>query len=756
MAYQIKFHSVGDKSSLSAGGKCYICGATSYRRVLRVEKTGQLVRDLEMVECHQCHSLYFSGDDTVIGYDADGFEEEYWYNYVQNGAGITAMLAPLLGIKGLKGGSLLDVGCGFGFVPHFWTSMGYGEAIGLETSRYGRVGADLLQQEIIPSYYADAAAIAGRKFDFVFSSEVIEHVPDPKSFILEIAQGLSDNGILILTTPSADAVRPDCTPTLIGAVLSPGFHYFVAKADALEKLVRDCGFPHVRVENTGERLFVWASRAPLPETTSVFSDWDSYLRYLEIVAAVDNPHVRGGALYRAFKDSVNLGEFDRAKQLFEPFLQLALDTYQIDFMNPGVSAVQRAARTGQDYKIWPSWLGCGFLSVALYLKHCGSDRALIAGNLQAAIDTMLMEIELGEQFAQEPAYFLPSAEQELESLRVETEATRVEDEAAARKIRTIRSYDAAPAGRDICLFVSYAPDGIIRPATLDHIKALKANAIDVILCVAVEDISAHVAEGAVPAEAEAILWRENGGFDFAVWAAVLALKPDLWSAKRLYMVNDSVIVIEKALSSAIDQIRASSADFIGMTESIFHCHHAQSYFFVLQSSALKSAIIRRFWREVKTLATKEDVIKAYELTLLDHVKRDTRLQYEIMFSFEKLFPNSNPDDFSLLNPTHNLWERLIECGFPFIKIELIYRNPLLLNIDHLPEVAARHGANMASIQSYLVVAPRPAPVELDYVKWPNVRRWIGEKRFHAIRDLLRARRLKRRAAAQRTRKVARR
>ena len=77
--------------------------------------------------------------------------DEFWLDYVQAGAGISSMLAPLFAIRLPSEASLLDIGCGFGFVVDFWKSRG-GCAIGLEPSAYGAVGREKLAADIRSIY----------------------------------------------------------------------------------------------------------------------------------------------------------------------------------------------------------------------------------------------------------------------------------------------------------------------------------------------------------------------------------------------------------------------------------------------------------------------------------------------------------------------------------------------------------------------------------------------------------------------------
>ena len=279
-------------AAISHEALCPVCRGKNSTPLLTVKKNGHYVReDLQLNTCQACKSVFFLGEDPVIGYEDGQFNDDYWYHYVQSGAGIDAMLLPLLAIRKPVKGDLLDVGCGFSFVPHYWTTMGHGDAVGLESSRYGTIGSDILGTNVIAKYYNDAEEIRDRRFDYVFSSEVIEHVRDPHAFVAEIAQGLKPDGIMVLTTPSVAAASSNTDPATLGSALSPGFHYFLASKSALADILRAAGFPHVKVIDHGIRLFAWASNNPLPVIDLYSFDRAAYFTYLRRLSETADHHV---------------------------------------------------------------------------------------------------------------------------------------------------------------------------------------------------------------------------------------------------------------------------------------------------------------------------------------------------------------------------------------------------------------------------------------------------------------------------------
>jgi SAM-dependent methyltransferase len=100
-----------------------------------------------------------------------------------------------------KGGAILDVGCGLGYMTYALASAGYkatgldisSEAIQEATKKYGQhfVNKDFFEFEGIEGGY-----------DAICMLELIEHVKDPREYIKQALRLLKPKGVLILTTPN--------------------------------------------------------------------------------------------------------------------------------------------------------------------------------------------------------------------------------------------------------------------------------------------------------------------------------------------------------------------------------------------------------------------------------------------------------------------------------------------------------------------------------------------------------------------------
>ena len=100
--------------------------------------------------------------------------------------------------RGLTGGSLLEIGCGFGFLleeakPYF--SYRVGTEFSSEGVRQSALRADAAYAGGVESVPTED------KFDCIISLQVIEHVYDPLDFVQKLAAHTNPGGTIVLGTP---------------------------------------------------------------------------------------------------------------------------------------------------------------------------------------------------------------------------------------------------------------------------------------------------------------------------------------------------------------------------------------------------------------------------------------------------------------------------------------------------------------------------------------------------------------------------
>ena len=384
------------------GKRCPVCGTESdHIPLLDVPSMLAHAEMLRLFRCGRCRSLFYDPPDIADFGDHEGDQEAFWRFYVEVGGGVWETIWPILAAA--RDGSLLDVGCGFGFALDFWQRAGRGEAVGLELAGYGRRGAAMLGVTIHGELLQHCAALAGRRFDVVYASEVIEHVPDPGAFVALLAPWVADDGVLIMTTPAASFIAPENQSTTMLAALAPGLHGFLLSADAFVAAVRSAGFTFVEQRTFQERQFVWASRRPLQVMPQTAAAREAYLAYLD--KRVIGPHdiaspVWQGLAYRYAKELINAGRLGEAKEIMSALGSTLTSCFGPDIVDPAaVLARIRASATLEEYgQSVPFFMPSLFFFLGMLAQHTDRDADLALRAYAGAADCALESARFGALF----------------------------------------------------------------------------------------------------------------------------------------------------------------------------------------------------------------------------------------------------------------------------------------------------------------------------------------------------------------------
>jgi 2-polyprenyl-3-methyl-5-hydroxy-6-metoxy-1,4-benzoquinol methylase len=178
------------------------------------------------------------------------------------------LLAPLLSLLDKnKNQFILDLGCGNGYLVSYLISQGY-NAYGTDASAEGIAIAnkDNPGRFFVQDLSTDKlpAELQNIKFDTVISTEVIEHLYDPASFIAFCKQALNGNGEIIISTPYHGYLK-NLSLSLFNrwdAHFSPMWHgghiKFWSRA-TLSNLLINNGFSVVAFKGCGRVPYFWKS-----------------------------------------------------------------------------------------------------------------------------------------------------------------------------------------------------------------------------------------------------------------------------------------------------------------------------------------------------------------------------------------------------------------------------------------------------------------------------------------------------------------
>jgi 2-polyprenyl-3-methyl-5-hydroxy-6-metoxy-1,4-benzoquinol methylase len=176
-----------------------------------------------------------------------------------------AVLSALRGVE--SGARILDVGCGNGALAGELLRSGY-IVIGIDMSEEGiriaRATHPGARFEVLPADADLTDRLGEPPFDAVVSTEVIEHLYDPHSFLAGCHAALREDGRLVLSTPYHGYLK-----NLALAVTGKWDRHFEAERvgghikfwsrQTLTHVLRTAGFDHIEVTGAGRLPLLWKS-----------------------------------------------------------------------------------------------------------------------------------------------------------------------------------------------------------------------------------------------------------------------------------------------------------------------------------------------------------------------------------------------------------------------------------------------------------------------------------------------------------------
>lgn len=272
--------------------------------------------------------------------------------------------------------------------------------------------------------------------------------------------------------------------------------------------------------------------------------------------------------------------------------------------------------------------------------------------------------------------------------------------------------DSAPElKRGVALFVHFDAGGAVSEAALGYLGALRAAGLSVLL---VSNSGALRPEALESARrlCDGVLVRRNLGLDFSAWRVGL----EHWRLPRadtqsLLLLNDSLSGPFAPLEPLLKRLDFAVADVWAATDSRQRGWHLQSFFLAVGPRAMAHPAWAAFWRGVRPVRSKEWVIRHCELGFGRRM-RAAGLRCQAVWPYEAVLaryrgdcaqpPTSAAEQVQRgrvesflargwgLNPSADLWRQLLRLGFPFIKRELLGRNPALVaDVGDWPDEVAR-------------------------------------------------------------------
>ena len=259
----------------------------------------------------------------------------------------------------------------------------------------------------------------------------------------------------------------------------------------------------------------------------------------------------------------------------------------------------------------------------------------------------------------------------------------------------------------VAVFVHFDSRGRIHDFVVYYLEALRRAGFELVFVSNSPRLNTEDTARILPL-CVTVLHRRNVGYDFGAYKDGLAELGDLARFDEVLLANDSVYGPLFDLGGILARCDDSAAVW-GMTDSWDRRYHLQSYFVLFKKAALTHPSLKAFWESIIPVQSKTWVIRKYEVGLTQALLRGAvpcAALYQYRAATAAFVEPRSPSDLPAqrimrdhqrayianvsgtieagkpLNIMHHLWEQILRMGCPFIKRELLMKNPMGVPTAH--------------------------------------------------------------------------
>jgi len=263
-----------------------------------------------------------------------------------------------------------------------------------------------------------------------------------------------------------------------------------------------------------------------------------------------------------------------------------------------------------------------------------------------------------------------------------------------------RVLDCLDSSSRVALLSTFRPEGASPTLAAKLVDALHAEGFVVI------GIDTSTEEQESDIGCDITLHRINAGLDFASWQAGIELLGDKGVVvSQLLFVNDSCYGPFTSLQPLFCRAESLPASVVALTDGWFGGHHLQSNFLLFKDEVLKSKALFDFFEFYEFPLLKAEIVRKGEIGLSRFLRErgfdvGALFPYEVVVQdfiekCERMFASSDyleryGRSFLLWfegafldvrsgvahNTTHAMWDSLLDLGMPFVKRDLLTKNPM--------------------------------------------------------------------------------